>query len=50
MDFTLVSRIFDILQITPPSKLVLLEAQTLASAHVPTFPPDLPIRMSWRCI
>jgi tetrapyrrole methylase family protein/MazG family protein len=42
MDFTLVSRIFDILQITPPSKLVLLEAQTLASAHVPTFPPDLP--------
>jgi tetrapyrrole methylase family protein/MazG family protein len=41
MDFTLVSKIFDILQITPPSKLVLLEAQTLASAHVPTYPPDM---------
>ena len=41
MDFAIVSKIFDILQITPPSRLVLLEAQTLASAHVPTYPPDM---------
>src|SRR5687768_5503049 len=43
MDFTLVAGIFDILQISPPSKLILLEAQTLASAHVPPYPPDMPV-------
>lgn len=42
MDFNLVSSIFETLRITPPSKLILLEAQTLASAHVPPFPPDMP--------
>jgi len=41
MDFALVSKIFEVLQITPPSKLVLLEAQTLFAAHVPTYPPDM---------
>ena len=46
MDFTLVSRIFDGLQITPPSKLVLFEAQTLASAHVPPYPPDVPVLLT----
>ena len=42
MDFKLVSSAFEILRIAPPSKLTLLEAQTLASAHVPPFPPDMP--------
>src|SRR6266508_5258538 len=43
MDFILVAKIFDVLQITPPSKLILLEAQALASAHVPPYPPDMPV-------
>jgi MazG family protein len=43
MDFTLVGKIFDVLQIPPPSKLILLDAQTLASAHVPPYPPDMPV-------
>ena len=42
MDFSLVAQAFDTLRIAPPSKLVLLEAQTLSSAHVPPFPPDMP--------
>ena len=42
MDFTLVSSIFDTLRIAPPSRLTLLDASTLASAHVPPFPPDAP--------
>jgi len=41
MDFTLVAKTFDVLQITPPSKLILLNAQALASAHVPPYPPDM---------
>jgi tetrapyrrole methylase family protein / MazG family protein len=43
MDFNLVAKIFDRLNISPPSKLILLEAQTLASAHVPPYPPDVPV-------
>src|SRR5215216_6529589 len=43
MDFPLVTSVFDTLQISPPSKLILLEAATLASAHVPTYPPDMPV-------
>jgi tetrapyrrole methylase family protein / MazG family protein len=43
MDFTLVTQIFEVLRIPPPSKLILLEAQTLASAHVPLYPPDIPV-------
>ena len=43
MDFSLVARTFDTLQLTPPSKLILLEAQTLSSAHVPPYPPDVPV-------
>ena len=43
MDFTLVSHIFDTLGITPPSRLILLESRTLASVHVPPFPPDMPV-------
>ncbi len=42
MDFKLVSSVFETLHIAPPSKLTLLEAQSLASAHVPPFPPDMP--------
>ena len=42
MDFKLVSSVFETLRIAPPSKLTLLEAQSLASAHVPPFPPDMP--------
>ncbi|MDQ3004511.1 MAG: nucleoside triphosphate pyrophosphohydrolase [Chloroflexota bacterium] len=43
MDFSLVAHIFDTLRITPPSRLILLEARTLASAHVPPYPPDMPV-------
>ena len=43
MDLSLVARTFDTLQLTPPSKLILLEAQTLSSAHVPPYPPDMPV-------
>jgi tetrapyrrole methylase family protein / MazG family protein len=43
MDFTLVAGIFNVLQIAPPSKLILLEAQTLTAAHVPPYPPDMPV-------
>jgi tetrapyrrole methylase family protein/MazG family protein len=42
MDFSLVTQIFDTHRIPPPSRLILLEAQTLASAHVPPYPPDMP--------
>lgn len=42
MDLNLISSTFDTLRLTPPSKLILLEAQTLSSAHVPPFPPDMP--------
>jgi tetrapyrrole methylase family protein/MazG family protein len=42
MDFTLVNQIFEVLQISLPSKLILLEAQTLSSTHVPPYPPDMP--------
>ena len=43
MDFSLVAQIFDVLRIAPPPKLVLLEAETLSSAHVPPYPPDMPV-------
>jgi len=43
MDFTLVSSAFDALRIPPPARLTLLDAATLASAHVPPFPPDMPV-------
>jgi len=43
MDFSLVAQIFDMLRIAPPPKLILLEAQTLSSAHVPPYPPDMPV-------
>jgi tetrapyrrole methylase family protein/MazG family protein len=42
MNFTLLASIFDALRLPPPSSLTLLEAPTLASAHVPPYPPALP--------
>jgi len=43
MDFSLVTHIFETLRTTPPSRLILLEARTLASANVPPYPPDMPV-------
>jgi tetrapyrrole methylase family protein/MazG family protein len=42
MDFTLVAKIFEALGFPPPSKLILLDAQTLSTAHIPPYPPDMP--------
>ena len=42
MDFTLVGKTFERLGIILPSKLILLDAHTLSSAHVPSYPPDTP--------
>ncbi|HUE98145.1 MAG TPA: hypothetical protein VMN99_02755, partial [Anaerolineales bacterium] len=42
MDFTLVARIIDVLQIPPPSRLILLEARTLSASHIPPYPTDTP--------
>lgn len=43
MDFSLVAQTFDTLRIAPPPRLILLEARSLASAHVPPHPPDMPV-------
>jgi len=43
MNFILVAKTFDALRISPPPKLILLEARTLSAAHVPPYPPDLPV-------
>lgn len=43
MDFSLVAQAFETLHLPPPPKLILLEAGTLSSAHVPPYPPDLPV-------
>jgi len=43
MDFSLVTSAFETLRIDPPSRLILLEAQTLSAAHVPPYPPDMPV-------
>ncbi|MBI5951587.1 MAG: nucleoside triphosphate pyrophosphohydrolase [Chloroflexi bacterium] len=42
MDFELVSRVFEMLRLTSPSRLTLIDARTLSSAHYPPFPPDAP--------
>src|SRR5687767_12953941 len=42
MDFTVVAKAFDTLAIPVPSKLTLLDALTLSTAHVPPYPPDMP--------
>ncbi|NJC96331.1 MAG: nucleoside triphosphate pyrophosphohydrolase [Anaerolineales bacterium] len=43
MDFSLAASVFEALRIPPPSRLILLEARTLSSAHVPPYPPDMPV-------
>src|SRR5919106_2177633 len=43
MNFTLVTKIFEVLAFPAPARLILLEAQTLASSHVPPYPPDMPV-------
>ncbi|MCA1899619.1 MAG: nucleoside triphosphate pyrophosphohydrolase [Chloroflexi bacterium] len=42
MDFAPLSSVFETLRLTPPPRLTLLDAQILASAHYPPFPPDAP--------
>jgi len=42
MDLALVASAFKTLRLRPPSKLSLIEARTLTSAHVPPFPSDIP--------
>jgi len=42
MDFSLVTSTFETLRISPPSRLVVLDARTLADAHVPPFPSEFP--------
>ena len=46
MDFSLVMKTFEVLGLRPPPKLILLEAQTLSDAHVPPFPPDMPVLLT----
>jgi tetrapyrrole methylase family protein/MazG family protein len=46
MDFTLVAQTFETLRLSPPEKLILLEARTLAEAHVPPYPPDMPVLLT----
>ncbi|NTW12030.1 MAG: MazG family protein, partial [Anaerolineales bacterium] len=46
MDFSLVASVFETLRIAPPSRLILLEARTLSSAHVPPYPPDMPVLLT----
>lgn len=46
MDLTQVAKTFDRLGFPVPSQFTLLEAQKLASAHVPSFPPDMPALLS----
>ncbi len=43
MDFSLVASVFDSLKIEPLSKLTLIEARSLSSAHIPPFPADIPV-------
>lgn len=43
MNLALVAQTFDTLRLTPPPRLILLEARTLESAHVPPYPPDMPV-------
>ena len=46
MDFTLVANTFDVLGIEAPAKLILLDARTLSTAHVPPYPPDFPVLLT----
>ena len=46
MDFTLVAKTFDVLGIEAPAKLILLDARTLSTGHVPPYPPDMPVLLT----
>ena len=46
MDFNMIASTFKTLRLTPPSKLILLEAQTLSTVHYPPFPPDMPVLLT----
>ena len=46
MNLALVRSTFEMLRIEPPSRLILLEAQTLSSAHVLPHPPDMPVLLT----
>ena len=46
MDLSLITQTFETLRLEPPSKLTLLEAQTISSAHVPPYPPDMPVLLT----
>jgi len=46
MDFNMIASTFETLRLTPPSKLILLEAQTLSTVHYPPFPPDMPVLLT----
>lgn len=46
MDFSLIAQTFETLRIPPPSRLILLEARTLVPAHVPPYPPDMPVLLT----
>ena len=43
MDFSLVTSTFETLRIDLPPRLILLEAPTLSTAHVPPYPPDMSV-------
>lgn len=46
MDFKFIASVFETLRISPPPKLILIEARTLADAHVPPYPPDMPVLLT----
>jgi len=46
MDFSLVTSVFETLRIEPPSRLILIDAQTLSFAHVLPYPPDMPVLLT----
>ncbi|MEW6239524.1 MAG: nucleoside triphosphate pyrophosphohydrolase [Chloroflexota bacterium] len=46
MDLSLAASAIETLRLSPTPRLLLLEARTLASAHVPPYPPDMPVLLT----
>ena len=46
MDFALLANTFDVLGIEAPARLILLDARTLSTSHVPPYPPDMPVLLT----
>jgi len=46
MDLSLITSVFETLRIDLPSRLILFDAQALSSAHVPLYPPDMPVLLT----